>query len=478
MPKISALTAATSLLTTDVLPVVSSGTTKKLTALTLASMNGLVGVTMFGATGNGGTDDTAALQAAVTAAVAGNYILYLNPGTYKITSAITVPGGLTMIGAGKFKSVISLTGNTMSGLVIASLNPVLFESFGITGSATASAGSLLSLDGTISGTNFNQFSTFRDVVFQSGFVQANIIGASTWMMDNCCFFSPTAISLSIANIAHTDAGDQTIMGCVFSGQAGVGTAISHASAGGLKILGCKIIQYANGYTFSMAASVATSDLFITGNSFEAFTGSALTFAKNTGVVFGAVCITGNEISGENIGLNMSPDTGPWCNHMQITGNNIGILSGGTGLVLNGVNDFIIADNTIVQSSPTSGTGITIGVNTSTGKVIDNNIVGFTTPISNSNVGSTIVIERNFGSYNPVGGAAVTPSASPWTLTNGPTTTMYYLSAATSITALTVGGVSILPSATAANVNFPLLLGPNQAAVITYTGAMTAKKNTM
>lgn len=477
MPKLSSYTTVTSLSTTDNIPAFVTGVSnKKITALNLAGLNGIVGAKMFGCVGDGVTDDTTNLQTAITTCAANGYILYLNAGVYLVSSTLNITGPCTILGAGKFRSVVKASSTTLTVFTIATTSAITFEGFEIQGSATASNGSLVSLDSG-SGVAINQFSVFRDVVFQSGFVQFNTISASNWMLDNCLFFSPTAICVNIQDVAHTDAGDQTIQGCIFSGTAGVGTAVSQSSAGGLKMYGCKVIQFANGYSLSLAAGVATSDLFISGNSFEAFTGSIISLTKGTGTVFGAIQITGNELSGAAVGINMSPDSGPWNSHIEVVGNNIGVNAGGTGVVMVGANDFIVTGNTIVQAAPTSGTGVSIGVNTSNGVVRGNTIIGFTLPVNNAHVGTTVVVENNFG-YNPVGGAAVTPGASPWTLTNGATTAMYYLSAATSITALTIGGVSVLPAATAANVTFPLLLGPNQAAVITFTGAMTAKKNTM
>lgn len=50
----------------------------------------------YGAKGNGTTDDTAALQAAITAAAGGT--LFIPAGTYKVTSSITVPSNSVIVG--------------------------------------------------------------------------------------------------------------------------------------------------------------------------------------------------------------------------------------------------------------------------------------------------------------------------------------------------------------------------------------------
>lgn len=60
------------------------------------SGGGLTDVTTFGTVGNGIADDTAALQEAINSGKS----LFLSAGTYKITSPLSLPNGLTMIGAG------------------------------------------------------------------------------------------------------------------------------------------------------------------------------------------------------------------------------------------------------------------------------------------------------------------------------------------------------------------------------------------
>ena len=85
------------------------------------------------------------------------------------------------------------------------------------------------------------------------------------------------------------------------------------------------------------------------------------------------------------------------------------------------------------------------------------------------------VVRDIAGYNPIGAAGVTTAASPWTYTAGRSPETLYVAATTSISQITQGGVSILPQATGANGNFTIHLGPNEAAVITYTGTLVAKK---
>jgi hypothetical protein len=62
-----------------------------------------------GAVGDGATNDAPAVAAAVTAcAAAGGGIVWFPPGTYRLNSSITVPGGVVMMGAGANLSFIQV----------------------------------------------------------------------------------------------------------------------------------------------------------------------------------------------------------------------------------------------------------------------------------------------------------------------------------------------------------------------------------
>lgn len=51
-----------------------------------------------GATGNGATDDTTALQNAINSAKSQNKVLYLDHGNYRVTKSIYIPGGSRIVG--------------------------------------------------------------------------------------------------------------------------------------------------------------------------------------------------------------------------------------------------------------------------------------------------------------------------------------------------------------------------------------------
>jgi parallel beta-helix repeat protein len=69
--------------------------------------SGVISVLAYGAVGDGVTDDTAELQAAITAAATVAGTVLIPPGTYKISDALTVPAGVTITGTGTIHQVTS-----------------------------------------------------------------------------------------------------------------------------------------------------------------------------------------------------------------------------------------------------------------------------------------------------------------------------------------------------------------------------------
>lgn len=95
MPKITALTALTSPSYDDLMYVVDDpgGATPVSKKVTIQNLfTGVVNVKQYGAVGNGVADDTAAIQAAITA----GYIIIFPDGTYKTTATITIPAERTL----------------------------------------------------------------------------------------------------------------------------------------------------------------------------------------------------------------------------------------------------------------------------------------------------------------------------------------------------------------------------------------------
>jgi len=134
--KISQLPPATSALSsTDVFPAVQGGTTVKATSGDLAyqpagtgavtttiqaKLRQTINVKDYGATGDGVTDDTAAIQAALTAAGV-NGTINFNNGVYFVSSTLYGLANQTLRGGGSNSTIIKRTGNYGDTLVFGGL---------------------------------------------------------------------------------------------------------------------------------------------------------------------------------------------------------------------------------------------------------------------------------------------------------------------------------------------------------------------
>lgn len=172
------------------------------TAISLQSLAAKVGTLFFnvkdpayGAVGNGSTDDTAAIQAALDAAqTAGGGIVFFPKGTYPIGSALTVAAGVSLLGAGPGASVIALNVDAGSGMLsfAASALGQSVDSLGFVPSVATSRASILTNNGTrLTVRNCNFGSSTYSGSLSCGHANTTID------IDNCTFTtSGTAISAS------------------------------------------------------------------------------------------------------------------------------------------------------------------------------------------------------------------------------------------------------------------------------------------
>lgn len=88
----------------------AAGAFKPADAYGAGANDGLINVkdSPYGAAGDGKTDDTAAIQAAIVAAGSSGSIVYLPPGVYMIGNRIRIRDGVTIQGAGRFNTRLRL----------------------------------------------------------------------------------------------------------------------------------------------------------------------------------------------------------------------------------------------------------------------------------------------------------------------------------------------------------------------------------
>lgn len=110
----------------------------------------------FGALANDLNDDTTAVQAAITRAMAANKGVWLEPGTYRITAALTVTGatgaGIIIAGADRANCIIknmSTSGNALTvDLSSAIESHIVLRNFSVTANTTSSGSAITITNGS------------------------------------------------------------------------------------------------------------------------------------------------------------------------------------------------------------------------------------------------------------------------------------------------------------------------------------------
>lgn len=109
-----------------------------------SKLNGIVSVLQFGAVGDGVTDDTAAIQAAIDSLSSGGTVQF-PCGNYKVTSALNVSiSGIVLAGENRSKSIITTTSATANVIVLDAGN-VGVSNLRIEHATTRTAGSSISI---------------------------------------------------------------------------------------------------------------------------------------------------------------------------------------------------------------------------------------------------------------------------------------------------------------------------------------------
>ena len=133
---LNALTAAQVDVANDLLPIVDvsetteapTGKTKRITAGNLLQAGGVVNVKNYGAVGDGTTDDTTAIQAALNTGKDVYVPRVSDPTTqyYKITSALTMSSNQRLFGDG-WGSLIRVSGSTVNAIEADTKNLALID---------------------------------------------------------------------------------------------------------------------------------------------------------------------------------------------------------------------------------------------------------------------------------------------------------------------------------------------------------------
>lgn len=225
-----------------------------------------------------------------------------------------------------------------------------------------------------------------------------------------------------------------------------------------------------------SSTQTTRDYLVANNNISGSVAAGVYVTLNVGYSMRAFSCIGNSISSVGgPGIHIAPGGGGQGTMLgfKLSGNQIhdfGLTTATdvekSGIYIkNPITRAMITDNQIFDSGgATAKYGITVdtGITLTDAFISLNDMTGVTT--SQMNTLGTINGEITNNKGYHLGPATVTPGASPWTYTNGPTPTVLYISGGT-LSSITKAGVSLPTSGS-------YLLAPNEAVVVTYTVAPT------
>jgi hypothetical protein len=289
-------------------------------------------------------DDTASLQTAINAASAASVPLFLDCGSYYVTSEMTASNanGFGMSGCNQQDAKIISQSPTQNVLVMtSSSNFNIFEDFSINclgGGIFATAGKALDFTAVETG---NQFS--RILTQACGFA---ISGPLAGPNINNSYFSGSQALISI-----TSPGDSTIQGNTLAPYSIPGYPAAEGiqligDPGGMRIINNKFNAGGGGYIYGIFVRVDISDgdFLVTGNSIEGVYSAGIYFDRSASAVFGNVVITGNQIGtgGDNYDIEFFPSTNGVYSSISITGNKLYAIN--DNIIMGGAKAFNISGN--------------------------------------------------------------------------------------------------------------------------------------
>lgn len=235
-----------------------------------------INVADFGALGDGITDDTAAIQRAIDQVLFGGFALtvirlrreiHFPAGTYIISSALTLPSYVTLIGAGPQRTIIQQTSNA----VVMALKDSSGQSGGLYGAGGAFTATYVAVR-DMSLVNISSYNVLNlDSASNLDFHRVNFVGSqlsstsTSTTGQNAIYAVPTNATLgSINNVVFID--------CVFT-QCTQGMILNAID---VKIIGCTFLNLGVGITVdATVTSAASQNIKISSTSFDKIGNQAL-----------------------------------------------------------------------------------------------------------------------------------------------------------------------------------------------------------
>lgn len=377
---------------TGISPVVSSGGVNP--AISMPAANGttngyltstdwntfnnagtFVNVKAYGATGNGSTNDTTAIQNAINANP--GRTIYFPQGKYRIAAGyqVVISNSITLLGdnpqnifqygpqqpspVGLGSCIVCDPGSTNTLFQVTTTGNVTIERLGfMPSSGGARTGGAYIRFATPSDNGANFGSRINNCQFYNGYYSIIFQDAAGFVVSNSYFADTSYVDIYVANVFLNDWGDSCItnnyMDFVVGGAGGSAYAHIHQlSSGGLKIIGNKLLSGQFGYRVEAPGTVI-NDVIFSGNSVELQTNAGVYISSTVGPYPNQIALTGNQF-----GLLVSGATGiilngPWLQNVCVVANAIGLTDGTTGILLDATNSQYAPRSIRVSENQISG----------------------------------------------------------------------------------------------------------------------------
>jgi len=463
-----------------------------------SKINPVVSVTDFGAVGDGVTNDTTAIQAALNS---GAGSVFLSSGNY-LVSTLTIPAGVTLVGHNAYAS--ALTTNSATGTVLSMTTSTVIRNLKVLSSTTRTGGYYVDAQGNACIIDTCEFDGY--------YIGINVGTAGgtqsvATVVSNCLFRTPSALSGSGA-IQFMNFSNAEVAGCVITGAYGVTQAdfgiryrngdtafiVDTNITGHGKALLVDTLAYNNCYALTIDGCLFDSAGTISGGT----TVSSAEFIPAGGVYNTKIANTWFGLSTSKMGCYMAPSGTGVVDGITFTGceftdnGDCGLIAVGSGVknwIVTGGHAGGNTNNGVRAAGGTSNftiTGMMCGNISARGAnnygivvdaaasdyylIANNNVTGNTLAgIFDAGTGTNAQVYQNLGYNGSENVLGVTVGASPWTYVAGHTPETLYILGGT-VSAIKIDGQTV-QSTTGSTIN----LVPNETMQITYTVLPTVLK---
>lgn len=243
-------------------------------------------VRAYGAVGNGVTDDTAAINNAITAVNgAGGGVLFFPAGTYLVSSAIPIGASVSLMGAGANCTIIrtnSATADVFSfsySISGTGFNPIIVRDLRIDAEGvTRTAGAYLRFDASSAGANSNLRVLVESCYFRGCFYGVYFNDHQDSGVFHCLFTGVASggvpIYFTTTAPFSADGGDNMVNGCALIDEGSVASVGVQAADGGagIRITNTKILGFSTAVQLSTTAGRTSNDTHVSDCSIESFRG--------------------------------------------------------------------------------------------------------------------------------------------------------------------------------------------------------------